>query len=486
MRILLVDPPGKNKGLNTGLAYLSAVLKDRHDIYVLDLNNLKMGPCGSPNPEISKNEIQKRLIHTLDEFNPHLFGVSVKTFTAVVAKEIIHLAKHHHPHLLTVVGGPHITLDGETFIRDCNIDFGVVGEGEYTFFQLCNALDEKKDIDNIGGLFFRKKDQLIHNPKEDVIKDLDVLPFPYYDRFSSVKENNGKIREYPILSSRGCPFNCTYCSMPTIMGKKWRSHESERVIKELKHAKELYQSTSFTVVDDNFTLNLNRVEMICDLLVKENVSLPWNSQNGIRADRINESLAKKMYKAGCQFVWIGIESADEYVFNQINKGERLEDIEKGISNLKKAGIRVGGFFITGLPHSTRETDLKGVDFVRENQIEGWWFNFVPYPHTESYKWVQNYGKAVRSSDGVLQFGTGIIEPVFETREYSKEDRIQTYIEIHVRLKYFDRLADYSLRSYKKWLQVYRVVAPFGLKAIVSLMVFVLKDQAKSILSLYKK
>jgi radical SAM superfamily enzyme YgiQ (UPF0313 family) len=481
MRILFVDPPGKNKGLNTGLGYLSAVLKKSHEVSVLDLNNIKLGICGEPNPDMPIDELESRIMNAVDEFEPELFGVSVKTFTAEISKYIFYFINAKRPKILTVAGGPHITLDGMRFIQKNRIDFGIQGEGEYTTCELCSALEKNEDVGNIEGIYYWKNGQLVNNPRNSTIKDLDAIPFPDYDNFSSILTNEGYLKEYPILTSRGCPYQCTYCSMPKIMGGKWRSHTSKRVIDELQHAKNKYHSSSFSVVDDNFTLNLQRVEDICDRLISMEINLPWNSQNGIRADRISVDLAKKMKRSGCHYVWIGIESANEKVFKAINKGEKLEDIRTGIKHLKGAGIRVGGFFIVGLPHSTKETDLKSVDFVKELGIDGWWFNFVPYPHTQAWDWVQTHGKELRSSDGALQFGTNSIEPVFETEEYPEKSRITAYNEIHIKLKYFDRLVDPSLKQWDKWLKVYKIVMPYGYRIIPMLLMFIIKYNARLVI-----
>ncbi|KPK30492.1 MAG: hypothetical protein AMK70_14080 [Nitrospira bacterium SG8_35_1] len=480
MKILLIDPPGRNKGLNTGLGYLSATLKDSHEIKVLDLNNIEMGVCGDPNPALPVHEMEKRIISTLHDFRPQLLGISVKTFTADTCKRIVSFVKTRMNDIVTVAGGPHITLDGLKFIQESCVDYGIQGEGEYTSLQLCNALEQGDSIENIEGLFYRKDDQLHHTPRNDLIKEIDAVPFPSYDNFTSVIDNGGTINEYPILTSRGCPYKCSYCSMPRIMGGRWRYRAAEGVIEELKRAKQKYHSSSFTVVDDNFTLNLKRVENICDLLISENINLPWNNQNGIRADRISEDMARKMKSAGCRYVWIGIESADENVFNAIEKGEKLEDIKTGIGHLKKAGIRVGGFFIIGLPHSTKVSDLKSVDFAKEQGIDGFWFNFVPYPHTRASEWVQAHGKALRSSDGALQFGSNGIDPVFETEEYTKDERINAYNDIHIKMKYFDRLVDPSLRQSEKWPKVFQLVASYGFGATMAFFIFLLQYNAAKI------
>jgi radical SAM superfamily enzyme YgiQ (UPF0313 family) len=482
MRILLVDPPGKNKGLNTGLAYLSAALEPHHKVKILDLNNIEIDLCGEANPEMSPGEVEKRVLTEINDFDPQLVGVSVKTFTAEVSKHIFALIHKHQPTVMTAAGGPHITLDGHSFIEQNQIDFGIQGEGEYTFLELCDAVERKEGIGNIEGILYQENGQTFHNPRTNTIRDLDRLPLPNYDSFTSVASNGGILPEYPILTSRGCPYKCSYCSMPKIMGGKWRSHTPARVIEELSHAKKRYKSKSFTVVDDNFTLSLKRVDIICDLLVSSKLNLPWSSQNGIRADRINPSLAEKMKLSGCTYVWIGVETADEDVFVELNKGEELQKIGEGIKHLRAAGIRVGGFFIVGLPGSTREADLKSIFFVKSFKIDGWWFNFVPYPHTEAWDWVQAHGHILRPIDGVVQYGSNDIEPVFETAEYSKQSRIDTYNEIHVKLKYFDRLADPSLKQLKKWPLVYKKVRPHGLLSVFSLLTFIAKYNVRQFLN----
>lgn len=485
MKILLLDPPGHNKGLNTGLGYLSAVLKEEHEVLVLDLNNIEIGTCGDPNPHIPMAELRERVAGAVRAFEPDLFGVSVKTFTADVAKQIFREARAARPKLKTIAGGPHISLDGFNFLQENGIDFGIEGEGEYSMAEICRALTARDGVEKIEGIFYWRDGHLLHNAGRDRIRDLDALPFPYFRNFSSVMEHSGILEEYPLLTSRGCPFKCTYCSMPRIMGRKWRSHSPERVIEELKHAKETYHSTSFAVVDDNFTLNLGRVENICDLLISEGINLPWNSQNGIRADRIREGLAARMKRSGCRYVWIGIESAEEKVFGAINKGEKLADIQTGIRRLKKAGIRVGGFFITGLPYSTRDADLKSVEFVKENEIDAWWFNFVPYPHTEALRWVEEHGNMLRSIDGVLQYGANDIDPVFETAEYPRDVRVKTYNDIHIRMGLFDRLADPSLQQRERWSKIYNKVRPYGLGTVALLLMFMVRYNIRTLIQRMK-
>jgi anaerobic magnesium-protoporphyrin IX monomethyl ester cyclase len=481
MRILLIDPPGTTKGLNTGLGYLSAALERTHHVQVLDLNNIMIGWCGDPSPPLSSQNLEMRIVRSLKEFEPQIVGISVKTFTANITESILRLIRKTRPNTVCIVGGPHVTLDGLNFVQTTGADFGMQGEGEYSLPKLCSALEQNGPLEEIEGLFYRKEGEVRLGKSNQVIERLNDLEFPDYKKFSSIIENGGKIPEYPVLTSRGCPHKCSYCSMPGIMGEKWRYRDPINVVTEIRRARETYQSKSFTIVDDNLTLNNKRVEQLCDLLTLQVPGMRWNSQNGIRADRVSAALAKKMKLSGCQYVWIGIESVDEDVFAAIDKGESLDDIRHGIANIREAGIRVGGFFILGLPGSSRERDLKIIDFVKANKIDAFVFNFVPYPGTRAGKWVEQHARILRTAQGALQFGGRGFEPVFDTAEYPNETRIRTFNEIHVRLGYFDRLVDSSLPAWEKVRTIYGIVRPYGAEALLSLFYFALRNIAVTVM-----
>ncbi len=481
MKILLIEPPGKNKGLNTGLGYLAAVCKrDGHKVMVLDTNNREPGGYGSPNSVPEDSVIDEMVKKAMADFNPEMVGVSVKSFTADISARIYKVARQCNPKVITVVGGPHVSLDGYPYLEKNNIDFGFDSEAEVSFPQLIKALEsgDEEQFTEIGGLIYRRQGELVCNQREAIIKELDDLPLPDYTDFTSVQKWGGHIYDYPLLTSRGCPYMCTYCSLPSIMGRKWRSQSATMVLKEIKYAIEKHGISRFSVVDDNFTLHRDRAGEICDAMIANNINIPWTSQNGIRADKITEELARKMRQAGCRHVWIGIEAADEELFETINKGERLPEVRDGIKKFLAAGIGVGGFFIVGMPYATREKDLKTVDFVKELGIDAWWFNFVPYPYTAAYDWVVKNAKILRPIDGIAQYGSGEITPVFETEEYKAEQRMQTYEEIHVRMGFFDRLFDPDQSYTWNLSKSYQRAAKYGLMGRKNFAAFTVKHAMK--------
>jgi radical SAM superfamily enzyme YgiQ (UPF0313 family) len=147
---------------------------------------------------------------------------------------------------------------------------------------------------------------------------------------------------------------------------------------------------------------------------------------------------------------LGIESGDDFVFDSIDKGEKLTSVKAGVRSLQAAGIQVGGFFIIGLPGSTRDADLRSLALAQELGIEAWWFNFVPYRFTRAEEWVREHGNVLRPSEDAPLYGRARIEPVFETSDYTRAQRIATYEEVNVRMGYFDRLIDTNMG---RWAQI---------------------------------
>jgi len=194
-------------------------------------------------------------------------------------------------------------------------------------------------------------------------------------------------KNYPIMTSRGCPYNCIFCCVGKTSGKKWRTRDIKEVIKEIEYAKRKFNIKSFCVFDDNFTMDMERAKEFCKML--KEINLPWCAVN-CRADKVDYELLKNIKESGCEFVHFGIESADPDVFKGIEKGETLEQIEKAIHLAKKAGLKVGGSFIIGLPNSTYESEMKSLAFAKKNKID--FVEFYPLQILKGAKiweWLRN-------------------------------------------------------------------------------------------------
>lgn len=425
MRVLFVDPPGYFESVSPGLGYLSASLLSKgYEVRVLDLNNYR-------------NRIYPRLKNSLTTFKPDIVGISIHNATITISMNLIDKAKQIHPNANFMVGGPEPTINKEFFLSNKNIDLVVVGEGEHTIIEICEFLEGKKELEKIKGLLFRDHGEVKFTGTRDLITDLDSLPFPNYDYFDSVVKNSMKVNRYPLLTSRGCPYSCSFCCAHLIVGKRWRARNPWSVINELKQAKEKYHVKVVNIYDDNFTVDMKRAKKICDLIISENLGLKFRCQNGIRADRVDRDLLEKMKKSGFYKISIGIESGDPYVFSKINKGLTLQQIERAIKLIKQVGIKkVFGFFIIGLPHSTFEAEMRTISFAKNLNLDMYvWAHLTPYRGTQAYEWVRQNGRFIRKM--IDTYSHLPSEPVFETSDFPKEKRYLAYLLACIKTFHYD-------------------------------------------------
>jgi len=404
MKIALVDPKGVSSGLNSGLAYLIPQIKK-----VKKVTLVKLFDFNNSNPSIDK----------IKDFD--IVGISIKSFTQDSGLEIIKKIKEKNK--LLIAGGPHLMIDGYDFMsKNKEVDVGIVGEAEETIIDLINNIGNLKKV---KGIYYRDNNKVVKTETRPFTQDLDKLEFPDFSYF------NTKIKVYPLVTSRGCPFNCSYCSVNLISGRKWRSRSVASIIKELKHAIKEYKIKEFEIIDDDFTLDMDRAKEFCKALIKEKLNLKWGCPNGIRADRVDYELLTLMKQSGCTAVSYGIESGDSFVFQKINKGESLDVIKNAITMSKKIGLYVQGKFIIGLPYSNKKTFKNSLKFALSLPLdEANWNMLVPYPGTQVYDWVLKNGKFLKP----WQFGfhTGDIpEPIFETKEHTKKEMINEAIKANI-------------------------------------------------------
>ena len=213
-----------------------------------------------------------------------------------------------------------------------------------------------------------------------------------------------------------------------MIGKKWRARSPKNVINELIQAKEKYQSKEFKILDDNFTLNMNRIKDICQLLINEKISLGWSCPNGIRVDNLDKESLRLMKESGCYSISFGIESGNEEVFDRINKGEKLADIENAVRIAKNIGLEVNGFFIIGLPGSTYEKDKESMEFAKKLKLNSAQFGIlVPYPGTAVWKWINRNKNVKILMDWKKGFHIGFKpSPVFETTDYTAKEMLKAF------------------------------------------------------------
>src|SRR3989344_2267112 len=383
-----------------GLSYLGGTLKAENiDYNVLDLR-------------VYEDWEATFLLELKKEYD--LVGMGCTAYDYNPARNLAKLIKLHSK-AKVFLGGAYPTLVKDKILReDTNFDYLIVGEGEITLKELLEACERKRTFESVNGLIFRNGHQIHVNKPRAWNEDLDALPFPDYDKYDLTKYHGDttlrgifkRIRILPMTTSRGCPYSCTFCSIPVFTGKKFRARSPESVIKELKYLKKEYRAGIIDILDDNMTLDLGRAKEICKLMIKEKVHISWWTPNVIRADRVDEELAELMHESGCNGVAVGIESIDNQVLKNIKKSETIETITRGIKLLKKHKVPVKGFFLIGSPGGSKEEVLKALAYAKELDLDEARFSMAtPYPGTELYAWVSanNLWKIDNPEENVVKF-----------------------------------------------------------------------------------
>ena len=309
------------------------------------------------------------------------------------ALKVARLAKQVNKSIITIVGGPHASVSPRDFLDDGNVDFVVMGEGEYTAVELLKSLSlDKHDLCRINGLAFRDSAETVINKKREFIKDLDELPYSAYDlidleRYIYLQKKgygsrplSTKERAISLFTSRGCPYNCVFCSIHLSMGKKFRAHSAGYVLDLIEMLIGKYKFNFIHFEDDNFTFDKERLNHILDGIFQRGLKFRWGTPNGVRADTINDiPLLSKMKKAGCDYLNIGIESGDQKVLDEVIDKRLDLDVAVGLSEkCHKLKIRLSAFFVTGFPQETQENIKNTMKFALMLQRKYNVFPFVSY------------------------------------------------------------------------------------------------------------
>ncbi len=382
MKVLLINPPqtfypGSDipaGNLPLGLLYIAAVLeKAGQEVSILDAF---MG-----NPSVWKSR-EKAIIGMSDwkikeevrKKNPAVVGVS-NPFTSQVenALRICDLVKGVNPEIVTVVGGPHVSAVPAQFLQEAkSADIIVVGEGEYTMLDIVNRLEKHQKLRNVLGIAFRDGKNVLQTPMRQLLDNLDKLPYPAYHlvdmeqylKPTKIEYRSFKDRSISMITSRGCPFNCCFCSVHLHMGKIFRAHSAAYVVNHIEYVVNKYRVKTIFFEDDNLTLDTKRFETICNRMIERGIRVNWETPNGVRADRLNPILLKKMKESGCQSVFFGIESGDQDILDKvIGKDLDLRKVAEVAKICKTIGLKTGAFYIIGFPGEKKENMLKTIDFA---------------------------------------------------------------------------------------------------------------------------
>lgn len=369
----------------------------------------------------------KQVKAKISSFQADLIGFSMTSLFHQSVYELIQTIKQQFPEIPTVVGGPHMSTLRQQVLEECQvIDYGVTLEGDETLIELCQG----KPPEQIKGLLYRAAQQkIVYTGDRDFIMDLDQLPFPKYKKFELEKY---VAREIGIITSRGCPYSCTFCPVKTTIGRTTRFRDVQPIVNELEywHQKDY---RDILVLDDNFAMHQDRVYDLCDEIERRGLTgFRFRCGNGIRADHVNYDLLKRMYDVGFRFLSFGVESANNEVLKTVKKGEQLERIEQAIKDACDIGYDVTLFFIIGLPG---ETPLKAEQSLRFAQrypvFDAKFYNLIPFPNTEIYHWIKKNNCLLCQPEKYLNNASHWdTEPLFETPDFPREERIRMLKNAH--------------------------------------------------------
>jgi radical SAM superfamily enzyme YgiQ (UPF0313 family) len=306
--------------------------------------------------------------------DPDIVGLSVLLSAAKEAPKLAERVKAENPNITVVFGSHHSTFNAERILEKYPfVDIVVRGEGEHISLEIMQCLEKQRGLDKVDGVTFRKNGGIVSNPDKPLNKDVDALPFPdrnlagvgYDSVIFGAKINTKKFTT--ILSSRGCPFNCSFCGIRKFTRRAWRPRSVENVMAELEYLQsEGYEQ--FLFADDNFTFDAQRVSKLCRSIKKEGMDIEWFCDS--RVDHVSYDMFREMVNAGCKCIFFGIESGNQRILDYYNKGITPEQSEKAVRKARKAGIDIiVGSFIVGAPDETQREIINTLQFANKLDID---------------------------------------------------------------------------------------------------------------------
>ncbi len=428
MKITLVNPPYPQSVhshppfIPLGLAYLGAVAeKAGHQVTVIDCQADKL----------TYETFQNRIAYTPYD----VIGVTATTLLYKSAMRLITIAKQTQPQAITVLGGSHGTFWDENALNEYpSLDIVVRREGEQTFIELLNRLQEQSSLSSVLGITYRVGEEIVRNQDRPFLQDLDSLPFPAHHLLPLENlKHNGKII-FPLVSSRGCVYWCDFCSTVRMFGRGYRWRSPKNVVDEMQFIHDKYGVDQVTFYDDAFSVNRDRVLKICEELHTRNLHLKWDC--GTRVDMVDRELMETMRRAGCFAVWLGVESGSEAILGAMNKRIKLDQTRKAYKTAHEVGLMTIANVVLGFPGETEQTARETIRFVKELSPEDVGFYIAtPYPGTPMYEEVKKNGW-LRITDFDKYDTAG---PTFETPSLSMEKlvelRYRAYQDFYLRPSY---------------------------------------------------
>ena len=327
-----------------------------------------------------------------------------------MTKSILQTIKKIYPNVLLVCGGEHITACPEFSMKDCpEIDVCVLGEGEETSIDLLKTIEQKKSLSKVNGIVFRSAEGIVRNPNRSRINKLENIAWPAWDLFplenylsNSLGYGVNPGRSMPMLISRGCPYQCTFCSSPQMWTTKWQARNVDLVIEEMQFYIDKYKAQNFDFYDLTTIVRKDWIVNFCQKIIKKNWNITWQMPAGTRSEALDEETLGLMFLSGQRHISYAPESGSVLTLQKIKKKIKIDRMKKSIRSARKKGMSVKLNMIVGFPHETHREIFRTLSFVKDAAVMGvddvYLASFAPYPGSELFDQLHENGQISTLND----------------------------------------------------------------------------------------
>lgn len=430
-----------------GLLTIAGLLEeDGHTVQILDR---EIHPFSDE--EIGKN---------IESARPDLIGMSVFTIGFKEAIKTATFLKRHFD-IPIVAGGPHTFVDFDNFSKNECFDFIVVGEGEITMSELVKTLETNGDLRTVSGLAVRMDGKLMKNSPRERLKDLDLLPFPAFHLLDNIKAYHPSPLGYrkrpffPLVTSRGCPFHCYFCS--TIWGHRWMAHSADYVVNLVEYLIKEFNAQEIWFSEDTFVIDKQRIIEICQGILNRNLKISWTCMANVH--RLDREMLSLMKKAGCWQMQLGLESGNDEVLQFIGKKTSVQMIRERVNLIYEVGIQPRGYFILDHLIETKETMQQTIDFAMSLPLYSADFHLLQLPFgSRAREIAHKYGKVDYNPDlltGYSSQGLGFV-PKGMTESFLFRSQRKAHLEFFLRPKQILKMimSIRTLEDIRRYMQIF--------------------------------
>ena len=434
MKVLLIKPNNLADHIQPSLGhgYLATQIRRHHDVVIHD--------C------IKDNTPADKINTVVEKYAPDLIGIQCYTFDTPKVYRMFKTIKEAFLEKITVVGGAHISSIPQESYQQFQpyVDYAFNGEAEIGFPKFLDALERgEKEFPLVEGLIWRSPQGKVVSNFPNFVQNLDDLGFPAWDLMppeTYPESQHGAFYEKfpiaPIITTRGCPYSCTFCSAPILSGKRLRHHSVEYV---QKHILMLYARgvREIHIVDDNFTFDLDYCKQVLRGIIDLKLDISLATPNGIRMDRLDDEILELMKEAGQYLITVAVESGTDRILKKMKKATTVDKMRQNIAMIKKHGFPVAAFFILGYPTETVEEMKATVRLSKDlGLIRANFFTYLPLPGTESYNELVRTGEIEKVDWNNFLFMSAPYTPAGMTRHELLKIKRKAFLTFHLNPKVF--------------------------------------------------